>query len=83
MAVDDCPACHAQIVTGKVDLFGVWTGWRIAGPFLISPDGDRIGPEQLAAVLFFRRVHERYGKQRLQGNIIAADFAQQVRELVK
>jgi hypothetical protein len=41
---------HDWIVYGNGPLFGAWTGWRIAGDELISPDRDRIRLARVQAV---------------------------------
>ena len=52
-----CPnACAFQLlertVYNKTPLHGHWAGWRMAGRYLVSPDGDRINPERLRGILF-------------------------------
>src|SRR5690606_15464921 len=31
----------------RIDVTGLWQGWRICGRCLVSPDGERISPERL------------------------------------
>ena len=43
-------------------LYGHWTGWRMAGRVLVSPDGDRISPERLRGILWRESLGARHGK---------------------
>jgi hypothetical protein len=45
-------AMYAAIAHGHIDLAHEWTGWRLRGRWLISPEGDRITPERLRGLLF-------------------------------
>ena len=38
---------YARVVHNKTPLYGPWTGWRMAGPWLVAPDGTRFTPERL------------------------------------
>lgn len=47
-----CPnACAAQVLDhvtrNHVRLYGPWSGWRLAGRDLVSPDGLRLPPERV------------------------------------
>ena len=42
-------ALHAE---QHVDLTGKWAGWKLRGRELVSPHGDRITPQRLAALLY-------------------------------
>lgn len=46
---------HARVVHGVCALYGPWSGWRLAGRELVSPDGDRLSPERLRGILFGER----------------------------
>lgn len=35
-----------------IDLQGDWTGWRLRGRHLVSPDGERITQERLSGLLW-------------------------------
>lgn len=35
-----------------IDLSDEWTGWRLRGRHLISPDGDRLTPERLKGIVW-------------------------------
>lgn len=49
----ESPRAHyARIVENKTGLYGPWTGWRMAGRFLIAPSGQRITPERLRGMLW-------------------------------
>lgn len=39
-----------------------WSGWRIAGRELVSPDGQRISPERLRGLLFLQDAQRRIAK---------------------
>lgn len=45
-------ALYDRTVYNRQHLSGPWTGWRMAGRDLISPDGDRISPERLRGLLW-------------------------------
>lgn len=48
-----CAAAHYERqVYNRQHLGGPWTGWRMAGRELISPDGDRISPERMRGILW-------------------------------
>jgi uncharacterized protein DUF3653 len=61
--------CHCQaehttahrerIVHNRTPLYGPWSGWRMAGKDLVSPDGDRINPRRLAGILWAERARAR------------------------
>lgn len=43
---------YERVVHNKTALYGPWTGWRMAGRFLVAPDRDRITPERLRGLLW-------------------------------
>lgn len=43
---------YDALVLCRVDLAGEWSGWKIRGRVLVSPDGDRIPVERLRGLLF-------------------------------
>ena len=45
-------------VSGHGNLPGEWAGWRLAGRWLISPDGVRVLPGQMQAMVW-HQVHMR------------------------
>jgi hypothetical protein len=64
-----CPnACAEQlrtrVIRNQTPLYGEWTGWRLAGRCLVSPDGDRISPERLRGILFAEAGRRRIEKRR-------------------
>lgn len=49
----ETPDAHYQrVVYNKTALHGDWTGWRMAGRFLIAPGGQRITPERVRGFLW-------------------------------
>jgi len=51
LGVTDClRRQHDWIVSGNGPLFGQWTGWRIAGDQLVTPDQQRIRLGRVLAV---------------------------------
>ncbi|MGH8075961.1 MAG: DUF3653 domain-containing protein [Lysobacter sp.] len=36
--------------TDHIDLGGRWTGWRLRGNYLVTPDGDRMTPERVTGL---------------------------------
>jgi len=40
-------AHHTRIVRNHTELHGPWFGWRMAGKYLVSPEGVRLTPERL------------------------------------
>lgn len=49
-------ALHERVVYGTTPLHGPWRGWRIAGEQLVTPDRDRVTPEQLRRLLYAGRL---------------------------
>lgn len=41
------PDHYARVVHNKTALYGPWLGWRMAGRYLVGPDGQRVTPERL------------------------------------
>lgn len=51
--MNDCARnLYAEKVLGHIDLTADWSGWKLRGRWLISPDGDRLNPERLRGILF-------------------------------
>lgn len=51
--LNPCASAHYRwLVNGHGHLPADWAGWRLAGRWLVSPDGDRITPERLRGLLF-------------------------------
>jgi hypothetical protein len=70
--VNECARkLYTEKVLGHVDLSADWAGWRIRGPWLISPEGDRINPQRLRGLLFReaneKRRHKAGRESGLQG----------------
>lgn len=68
---------YRWLVDGHGDLPAEWSGWRLAGRFLVSPDGDRITPERLRGLLFremadarLRRLKAGAKGQQKAGNVL-------------
>ena len=41
---------HQVKVDGWLDLGNEWQGWKLRGPYLVSPAGDRILPQRLLGI---------------------------------
>lgn len=39
-------------ILNHINLVAEWTGWRFRGKDLVSPDGHRINPQRLRAILW-------------------------------
>lgn len=52
-------ALYERTVYNHQHLGGPWTGWRMAGRVLVSPDGDRITPERLRGILWREGLEKR------------------------
>ena len=75
-----CYHCHqqtteseyARTVHNKTPLYGPWSGWRMAGRFLVAPGRERITPERLRGVLWAEenRARSLSRKAGLQGGVI-------------
>lgn len=63
---------YDEKVLGHVDLAAEWSGWKLRGRWLVSPDGDRISPERLRGVLFREGGEKRITNVRLSSNHSAA-----------
>jgi|GEM_PF-2047793 hypothetical protein len=57
-------ATFERLIHNNSPLYGPWSGWRMAGRELVSPDGDRINPERLRGLLFVE--HNRLRLARLR-----------------
>lgn len=56
-------ALYEWRIYGNGYLFGRWwSGWRIAGSELVSPDGQRINPQRLRGLLFQQDAQARIAK---------------------
>ena len=59
----ESPATHyARIVENRTALYGPWEGWRMAGRFLVAPDGQRITPERLRGMLWAEQTSARLSR---------------------
>lgn len=57
---NDCAGqLHERVTYGTTPLHGHWTGWRIAGRFLIAPSRQRAAPELLAHLMFMASLTNR------------------------
>lgn len=50
---------YKRVVHNHSALHGPWKGWRLAGRYLVSPDGDRILPERVRGMLFREKFRAR------------------------
>lgn len=73
---------YAWEVNGKGWLPADWAGWRLAGRYLVSPDGDRVSVERLRGLLFAETYRRKLDKQKagIQGEVI--DFARHCRRQI-
>lgn len=55
---------YDRTVHNRTALHGPWTGWRMAGRELVSPDGDRIAPERLRGLMFRAELEARRDRAR-------------------
>lgn len=46
-------------VTGHLDLGNEWKGWKLRGPYLVAPNGDRILPQRLLGLLYVEKLQKR------------------------
>jgi hypothetical protein len=49
-------------VQGHLDLGNEWAGWKLRGPYLVSPHGDRILPQRLTGLLYGETLRKRVYK---------------------
>lgn len=47
-------------VEGHLDLENEWRGWKLRGPYLVSPFGDRILPQRLIGLLLGEQLRKKY-----------------------
>ena len=50
---------YARVVHNKTPLYGPWAGWRMAGSWLVSPDGIRYTPERLRGMAWRQEASNR------------------------
>lgn len=77
-------ALYAWRVNALGEMPGEWAGWRLAGRYLVSPDGDRISPRRLRGILFAEFCREKLQnreKQVSQGQILAVEFGRLISKL--
>lgn len=60
----ECPNSCAQAhydrtVYNQTPLHGPWTGWRMAGRDLVTPDGVRLSPERLRGLAWRQEAEKR------------------------
>lgn len=57
---NECAGSHYdRTVYNRQHLGGPWTGWRMAGRELVSPDGDRISAERMRGLLWREALDKR------------------------
>lgn len=55
-------ALYEREVSGHTDLTAAWSGWRLRGSCLVSPDGDRITAQRLRGLLFVESLKRSAGR---------------------
>ena len=50
---------HQVKVDGWLDLGNEWSGWKLRGPYLVSPAGDRILPQRLLGLCMTESMRKR------------------------
>lgn len=71
------PEHYARVVYGTGPLYGPWAGWRIAGRFLVAPDGKRLTPERLRGLLWTEE-HRRRAEQKTRSGSEAGFSLKQI-----
>lgn len=66
-------ALYDRTVYNRQHLSGPWTGWRMAGRELVSPDGDRITPERLRGLLWRQASEQRLAQVRARNRRRVSD----------
>lgn len=57
---NDCAAQHYErTIHNKTPLHGPWSGWRMAGRDLVTPDGVRLSPERLRGLAWQQEAETR------------------------
>lgn len=60
---------YQVLVNGQLDMQNEWKGWKLRGPYLVAPNGDRIMPQRLLGLLYVEKLQKRVlaaGKKKLQ-----------------
>lgn len=55
---------YQRTVHNHAALHGPWSGWRMAGRDLVSPEGDRLSPERLRGLMFRQALEARRDRAR-------------------
>lgn len=55
-------------VLSTADLTQEWSGWKLRGKWLVSPDGARLSPERLRGIFFTEQTRLASRKKRLQNS---------------
>lgn len=50
---------YQVMVNGHLDLANEWSGWKLRGPYLVAPNGDRILPQRLIGLLYVEKLQKR------------------------
>ena len=50
---------YQVLVNGQLDLRNEWNGWKLRGPYLVAPNGDRILPQRLLGLLYTEKLQKR------------------------
>lgn len=61
-------AAHIARTQGTTELGGPWAGWRIAGRYLVTPDGVRILPERLRGIAWRQDAEARRDEARARND---------------
>lgn len=76
-----CAQAHyRRVIDNHAELHGPWSGWRLAGRDLISPDGDRINPTRLRGLLFRVDAEARIARARAKAKAASASNVIPARE---
>ena len=59
---------HIARTQGTTDLGGPWSGWRIAGRHLVTPDGVRMLPERLRGLAWRQDAEARRDEARARNS---------------
>ena len=57
----------------RIDLTGAWSGWKLRGQYLVSPEGDRIMMRELVGMLVHYRAKFRHHRQRVRADALPSN----------
>jgi DNA-binding transcriptional regulator YhcF (GntR family) len=65
ISADEARQLYQRIVWNETPLYGPWSGWRMIGTRLVSPDGEWVAPHTLRRMLWrHARMFEDLGPRR-------------------